>query len=293
MYNFKYYRFTNDDEKPDGSTDLSKQLFKVTGHHTNDYINPVIHPGGDLLTILSDESEFKGNYGVCLVMIPFLDTNFLNKIEKQLEDLALRFGIEKIHFTDIYGSRQLKNKRDEFIAGYIEIVNQIPKAALFIGKSREELLAELNENEMSNEEIYFTLFWNNFERIINMPNNQNNIYHISFEQEYSLDGKMENIADITFRKLYLGIEQMYKRFPDKYISICKHPHFHSKTALLHSSLADLAAYVPNKIQQKINFGIPKQKIIKNFKSELNLIKSVFQNYSGVGSKELIEIINES
>ncbi|WP_226002714.1 hypothetical protein [Paenibacillus sp. BJ-4] len=293
MHNFKYYRFTNDDEKPDDSTDLSKQLYKVTGHHSNDYIKPVVNPDGDLCTILSDESEFKGNYGVCLVMIPFLDINFLNGLEKKLEDLVLQFGIEKIHFTDIYGSKQLKNRRDEFIIGYTEIVNQIPKAALFIGKSREELLIELNEGEMSNEEIYFTLFWNNFERVITIPNTQNNIYHISFEQEYSLDGKIKNVADITFRKLYSGIEQLYEKFPDKYISICKHPHFHSKAALLYSSLADLAAYIPNKIQQKIDSGVPKPKIIKIYKSELNLIKTVFQNYSGIGSKELIEIINES
>ncbi|MDN4600661.1 hypothetical protein P5G61_05445 [Paenibacillus sp. F6_3S_P_1C] len=293
MNNFKYYRFTNNDEKSDDSTDLSKQLYKVTGHHANDYINPVINPGGDLYTILSDESEFKGNYGVCLVMMPFLATDFLNRIEKQLEDLTLQFGIKKIHFTDIYGSKQLKNRRDEFISSYAEVVNQIPKVALFIGKNKEELFTEVNEKVMSNEEIYFTLFWNNFERIITIPNTQNNIYHISVEQEYSLDGKIENIADVTFRKLYSGIEQMYPKFPSQYISICKHPHFHSKTALLYSSLADLAAYVPNKIQQKIDSGIPKQKIIKNFKSELNLIKVVFQNYSGIGSEELVQIINES
>lgn len=293
MDKFKYYRIKNDDEKSDDSTTLSKQLYKVTGHYSNDYINPVINPSGDLCTILSDESEFKGNYGVCLVMIPFLDMNFLNRVEKELEDLVLQFGIEKIHFTDIYGSKQLKNRRDEFITKYTEIVNQIPKSALFIGKNKEELLIELNETEMSNEEVYFTLFWNNFERVITIPNTQNNIYHISFEQEYSLEGKIEKIADNTFRKLYSGIDQLYEKYPDKYISICKHPHFHSKTALLYSSLADLAAYIPNKIQQKIDLGVPNHKIIKNFKSELNLIKTTFQNYSGLGSKELIQIINES
>ncbi|WP_438496641.1 hypothetical protein [Paenibacillus sp. IHBB 3054] len=293
MDKFKYYRFKNDDEKPDNSTILSNQLHKVTGHYSNDYIQPVINPGGDLCTILSDESEFKGHYGVCLVMIPFLEINFLEQIERELEDLTSQFGIEKIHFTDIYGSKQLKNRRDEFIAKYVNIVNQIPKSALFIGKNKEKLLLELNEVEISNEEIYFNLFWNILERVMAIPNTQNNIYHISFEQEYSLDGSLDSIADITFRKLYSGIDQLYERFTDKYISICKHPHFHSKTALLYSSLADLAVYVPNKIQQKIDSRVPKQKIMKNFKSELNLIKTTFQNFSGLGSNELIQIIDES
>src|SRR6266516_3248890 len=117
------------------------KLNSITGWHSNDYVKPVIKEGGDLLTIISDESKFKDHYSVSLIILPFLENQFLQSAEKKLVDLVALYSIDKIHFTDLFGSKKiLKDKRNEFLEKYVEIVKSIPMTCLSISKNRTQLL---------------------------------------------------------------------------------------------------------------------------------------------------------
>jgi hypothetical protein len=289
---FKYYRVVNKDDKSKDLSPLSKKLHSITGWYSNDYIKPVIKEGGDLFSIISDESKFKNHYSVSLIMMPFLENKFLQVAEAKLTDLVKQYAIEAIHFSDIFGSNKiLRGKRNDFLTKYTEIVKTIPMSCLSISKNKDKLLLEMGTHDASDEEVFFSLFWNSFEKIIAVLGNYN-IFHIYVEQEYDLNpGKYKDVALKLFGKLYSGINQLYGEYPNKYISICKHPQFFSKQALLYSSLGDLIAYVSNKIQYKIDFGVPAKKIMKEHAELLKLVRNVFKNYSGLPSRELINMVD--
>jgi hypothetical protein len=293
--NYKYYKLTKVDDPKDQSP-LSLELFKRTGYYASDYIKPVIKGGGQLYTILSDESEFKKHLCVSLLILPFMELISIPSLESDLVKLVHEYNIEFIHFTDIFGQyRVLGGKRNEFIDKYVGIVSKIPNmACLSLSKGKDEILNNLGRTDITNEELFYQLFWNNFERIIPAFNNED-IFHIWLEQEYDLDNtkKHKDNAGKLIRNLYSGIHYIDLKFPERYISICKYPLFYSKKALLYSSLSDLVAYASNKIQNKIDTGVPKKKIQNEYNVLLSIIRRVFKNYTGLESKELIELINES
>lgn len=289
---YKYYRLVNQDDKTKDLSPLSTKLHSITGWYSNDYIKPVIKEGGDLLSIISDESKFKDHYSVSLIIMPFLENKFLQTTEQKLMELIKLYSIEAIHFSEIFGSKKiLKDKRNAFLEKYVEIVKTIPMSCLSISKNKDNLLREMGITSASDEGLFFSLFWNSFERVISALSDYN-VFHIHFEQEYDLNPKKyRDIGLRLFEKLYSGLDQLYDRYPDKYISICKHPHFFSKQALLYSSLSDLIAYAGNKLQYKIDSGIPENKIMGEYLNLLKLIRNVFKNYSGLPSKELITMVN--
>ncbi len=291
---YKYYRIINNDDKYEDQSPLSLKLKSITDFRINDYIKPVIQQGGEIVTIIADESEFKGHFSSGLIILPYQKKEFQNKLEKDLEELIKKYGIDNIHFTSILGrERILKNNTTSFLKEYSAIVNKAPMSCLSISKSKDILLTEMKIDTMSNEEIFFSLFWNNLERVIlRFPNYS--IFHIYMEQEYSLEPKTyQSVAMKLFNKLYSGIDNLYLRVPDKYMSICKHPHFFTKKALYYSSLSDFLAYSSNKLQNKIDTGISDTKIMKEYKVILQLFKSIFFNYSGLSSSKLIELIRNS
>jgi hypothetical protein len=291
---YKYYRVLNKDDKHEDQSPLALKLFEITGFNTNDYIKPVIQEGGEIVTIIADESEFKGHFSSGLVILPYLNKEFEKSIETQLQELINKYGIKDIHFTSIFGKKRiLKNKTKSFLKEYAAIVNKVPMACLSISKSKDALLTEMKVDTLSNEEIFFSLFWNNLDRILTkFPNNS--IFHIYMEQEYSfVQNTYYNVSMKLFEKLYSGITQLYEKKPDKYMSICKHPHFFTKKALYYSSLSDFLAYSSNKIQNKIDSGISDMKIMKKYKSTLKIFKKIFQNYSGLSSRKLIELIDKA
>lgn len=289
---YKYYRLVNQDDKTKDLSPLSMKLHSITGEYSNDYIKPVIKEGGNLLSIILDESKFKDHYSVSLIIMPFLENEFLQSTEKKLENLVKMYSIEAIHFTEIFGRLKiLKDKRYAFLEKYVEIVKTIPMACLSISKNKMKLLQEMGKTSASEEDLFFSLFWNSFERVISAFCDYN-VFHIHFEQEDDLNTKKyRDIGIRLFEKLYSGINQLYDRYPEKYISICKNPHFFSKQALLYSSLSDLIAYGGNKLQHKIDNGIPEKKIMIEYADLLKLIRNVFKNYSGLPSEKLITMIN--
>lgn len=291
---YKYYRVKNNDDKHEDKTPLSSKLKSITGYHCNDYIKPVIKEAGEICTIIADESEFKGHFSSGLVILPYLNKKILSDKESKLEKLIDKYALNDIHFTNIFGRKKiLTDKRDSFLKEYSAIVNDVPMSCLSISKSKHVLLHEMKVETITNEDMFFSLFWNNFERIIaSFPNYS--IFHIYMEQEYRIAPQNYNtVALKLFNKLYSGIDQIYALFPDKYISICKHPHFFTKKALLYSSLADFLAYSSNKLQNKIDLGISDAKIINEYGDLLRLFKVIFKNYTGLPSRKIVKLINNS
>ncbi|WP_224981209.1 PIN domain-containing protein [Geomonas agri] len=290
----KYYRLLNNDDKSLDTSSISQSLSKITGFGSNDYIRPVVAGGGDIISVVADESEFKGHFSSGMVVLPYQNVKVeLPSVERKLEALINKYGLVNIHFTELFGrSKILKHKLPDFLADYLEIVRNPHMTCLSISKTDKELLEVFRCSKATREEIFFMLFWNNMDRLVNaIPNNS--IIHIYMEQEYSLDNRsFIKPADKLFSKLHSGISQLIERRPDKYISICKHPHFFTKKALYYSSLSDLISYASNKIQNKIDVGVNEKKIIKEYRPVLRLLKALFPNTSGLASEKLVELIDK-
>lgn len=290
---YTHIRYVNKDDKTNDQSPLSLKLHYITGFYLNDYIKPVIKEGGDIINIISDESVFKDHICVSLIAFPYQKMEFYEKIDKELKKLVVKYGLKSIHFTEIFGKeRILGQNRDDFLDEYTKIVVQIGQSScLSISKNKQTIIKEHGIANSSYEEIFFNLFWNNFIRLALLVNDYS-IFHIFTEQEddYIYETAIDN-AKKQFEKLYSGIDQTLNNIKPKYLSICKHPHIFTKKALLFSSLADLVAYTSNKVQNKIDSNIPPQKIIKEYGLLLKLIKNIFSNYSGLASKEFVELIN--
>ncbi len=218
----------------------------------------------------------------------------MQQIEASLHDLVKEYEIEAIHFTDIFGARrQLGKKRDEFFEKYTTIVSPLQMVCLSISNAKEDINRAMGIRTMNNEQIYFSLFWNVFSRILHHMNN-NHIYHVYVEQEHDIGpSKYERVAQLLTRKLRFGIDQMCMQYPDKYFSICKYPQFFSKRAFFHSSVSDLAAYTTNKIQSKIDAGVPNHKILKEHSFLLRLVKKTFKYYRAMASEQLVDLIDKA
>jgi hypothetical protein len=285
----KYIRLFGDPQRKRDDSPLSRKLHSITGYYADDYLPKVTVEGGDLLTIIADESEFKGHVGVGIVLLPQLESALFTRIESELESLISDAGITRLHFADFSKrNRRVRVPAGEVFGRYAEIVRRVPLACLAISKARVELVKSFTEGEYSNEELFHSLFWNNVRRAT--PGlAPNSIVHIYREIENNIT--IES-ARRDFDKLLAGMEHLsdYTSSPP---SICRHPLLFTKRALFYSSLADLAAYSNNVIQQKIDSGIPLKRIAKNYRDLLQLMRSVFANYSGLASNELIELVGSA
>ncbi len=187
---YKYYRLLNNDDKYIDKSPLSLELKQLTGFYANEYIKPVIKKGGEIVTIIADESGFKGHFSSGLIILPNKHESsigdYLKKKELELENLVEKYGLDTIHFTDIFGKKRiLKGNRDAFLKEYSEIVSEVPMVCSSISKNRDVILNEMKVEIITNEDIFYSLFWNNIENIISkFPDHS--IYHIYTEQEYSL-----------------------------------------------------------------------------------------------------------
>lgn len=288
LQDHKYFRILNNDDKAQGGNLLAEKLLSITGFYPDDYLDPVTTQGGEIVNIIVDESIFKNHYSIALVIAP-IELKTPLEIEAKLEALIEKYDLKNIHFSEIFGKKSLGMKRDDFLSEYKNIVAHIPLSCVSVSKS----LGELKENHLlvnsTNEEIFHSLFWSCFQSIIEtFP--EHSIFHLHTEQEYSLDGNLEVMAKKYFDKLYSGIAHT-KQHQNKHFSVCKHPHFFTKKALLFSSISDLLAYGSNKLQNKIDVGVPPNKILKEHNKLLLLMKSVFNNYSGMPSKKIVDIID--
>ncbi len=285
---YKFYRLLVEPSTLKVRTPLSLALHLKTGFYTNDYIQLVTEEG-EIVDIVSDESCLKNYSCISLVFLSMVKTE-QTKIEKLLENLVKKYKIESIHFVEIFGrNRILGQKRTTFLDEYATIVSQVPMLAVAFSRDKETLTNQLCQEELTQEEIYFNLFWNSF--AFCLPAFQDHtIFHIYYEADFTPETISEKLAGKLINKHETGVVQFIEK-QNKCISICKHPHFFIKAALFYSSVSDLIAYVTNKISSKICQGVPEKKILDNYNYVLmlRLIKRIFTNYTGlVEIRDLIE-----
>lgn len=286
----KYYRLHIESTSHDLSI-TSKLLHSITGYYADEYIVPATTIQ-NIFNVISDESAFKGHNGVSAVVLPIVDKNQnaakdSDNLETELEQLCKDYAIDKIHFTDILGHNSLGERRRDFLKSYVAIVSKKELWAVSFSINQSEFSHQLALPNISERELYFILFWNIMENIAEMLPNRS-IFHVYFEQDNNLS---TNLVNEYIHKIYDGLKQC-KTLEEKQDSICKHPLFFSKKALFYSSLADLAAYSNNVIQQKLDSGIPIAKIKKNHGELIEITRKVFKHYtsfhqSKIGAASLI------
>ncbi|TET06179.1 MAG: hypothetical protein E3J83_06360 [Candidatus Atribacteria bacterium] len=290
---YKYYRITYNHKTNENNSELASNLYSITQYYPKDYYKPVSKLDGPILEIISDESNIDGYYCVSLILMNFLEKELKKSIESKLKNLINIYGMNNIHFYEIFGRPNIiGNKIEGFLKEYIEIISVIPNmACLSISKNKTNILNEIGVKKSTNEEIYFNLFWNLIGRAL-YPFADGSIFHIRYELQDSLETRSINkIAKKSIDKFDSGLKFIFEKYPEKYISILKRVLTFEKQALLYSSLSDLIAYATNKIQRKINLEIPLKKIQKNNLLLLKTVKSIFKNYSGLSSKEIISMID--
>lgn len=277
----KYYRVYIDAGNSHDLSDTSTKLYSITGYYADEYILPVTTLDR-IYKIISDESAFKGHIGVCAVLMPYDDADHrAEKYETALESLCHEYGVARIHFSEIFGQTLLGKRRSEFIQKYVGIVGDLGMWAVSFSTSKAEFLNQLPYPDVSDRELYFILYWNVVEHIVeSLPTHS--IFHLYFEQDNNLS---INLATEYIGKLHDGLRQC-QSLRDRQSSICKHPLFFSKKALLFSSLSDLAAYSNNILQKKLDQGIPPAKIRKNHGELIETARLVFKNYTSLYQAKL-------
>lgn len=274
---------------------LSAELHSITGLHADDYHPTVLLPG-QIMDILSDESSSSnGDYfTVALVLMPFYSRDILHEISNKLKVVCVKYGMKNIHFDDIFGRNNiLREQIDDFIDEYVDATSPIIKNCISCSVSKRSLIENNGfSKNCSYETIYNSLFWLNFKRLSAVIP-KGSIIHIFMEQDRSLERFENSTAIREFDKLYSGLYGC-PEIKNYGHHVCKHPHITTKVDdVLHSSLADLAAYSSNKIQGKIDAGVPINKIGRRYSRILKLLKRTFYNYSGFGSAELERLIKDA
>jgi hypothetical protein len=181
----KYYRVYINTGPTHDLSEMSKKLYSITGYYADEYILPVTNLDG-IYNIISDESSFKGHVGACAVLTPYDNAQrIIEKYEQPLESLCGEFSISNIHFSEIFGQGILGKRRSEFINKYINIVSNREMWAVSFSVDKSEILNQLPFSNVKDRELYFILFWNIVEHIVeSLPTNS--VFHISFEQENNL-----------------------------------------------------------------------------------------------------------
>jgi hypothetical protein len=272
----KYYRLFIDAGEPQDLSVVSSQFHAVTGCYANEYVPPV-ESLGDIFTVISDESAFKGHSCISVVLMTYEEASRkIKECESRLEALCNEYKIKDIHFTDIIGRKSLGRAVNEFLHKYVAILGEGEIWASTFSVNKSDFLSGLQFENVSDRELYFILFWNVMEFIVEQVP-PGSIFHLNFEQENNLT---VNLATEYIGKLHDGINQC-QSLKERRASICRHPYFFSKRALLFSSLSDLAAYSNNVLQQKLDAGIPAHKLLKNHDLLIDVTRRVFKHFSGL------------
>jgi hypothetical protein len=283
---FSVFQPENKDDRP-----LSKKIRAITGHGAEYYYPPLTDKHHYLVSIISDESEFDDHLCIShIIILGYLSSNEINAYENRLNALIAEYGISSIHFSELFGKKQIlvPSRRRRFLVKYAKIVSEIPMFCTSFSTSKSKVLKEVGDIFQKTSDLYIAIRWSNLERItpILLPYS---IIHIFTEQENNLT---ENYGEELRLRLHQWI-QGSEVIKNAGHSVCLNPFVFTKRALLFSSLADLVAYGSNKVQTKIEKGIPENKILTQYGDILSLVKAVFTGYGNLTSKELIHLIDVS
>lgn len=287
-----YFQEITDENEAMFKSEFSKEVRKKTGYWAEDYMNPVISLDGDYLEIYSDESCASNElYSVGLVVVK-RDEEIFNKVSQDLDTLMKTYSLEKIHFADIFGRRNILNEKTaEFINGYMEIVSLLKASCYSVCAKKENVipLFEYNGkpvNDVASEDLYHVLFTETLKKVLR-DCKDNTIIDIWSEQENNFNSKILNRSKF---RLFDSIGRSLREYKDKYISINMQLQIALKNGTLRSSLPDLVAYMSSTMQHKLNIGISTNKIRKRHYMLLKLINGSFCDYSGLASRELVELV---
>jgi hypothetical protein len=275
----------NKDDSP-----LSMKFRAITSHGIEYYHPPLTSEHQDIVSIISDESEFNGRLCVSHILLWYLSTNKLATYETKLDNLIALYGIPSIHFTELFGQKRILApiQRRQFLIDYAKIVSEIPLFCTSFSVSRSEVLHEVGDIFQKTDDLYTAIRWSNLERIVPILRHHS-VIHIFTEQENNLTDKYGQNLILRLHQWIQGSEVV----KNSGHSVCTNPFVFSKKALLYSSLADLVAYASNKVQAKIASGIPEKKILSEYKELFSLIKTIFKGYDNLTSQELVRLIDMS
>ena len=269
---------------------LSLKFRAITSHGIEYYHPPLTSKHRDIVSIISDESEFKNRLCVSHILLWYLSANKLAAYETRLDNLIAPYGISSIHFTELFGREKILTpvQRRQFLVDYAKIVSEIPLFCTSFSISRDKVLHKVGDIFQKTDDLYTAIRWSNLERIVPILRPYS-VIHIFTEQENNLTDKYGQNLILRLHQWIQGSEVVKKSGH----AVCTNPFVFSKKALLYSSLADLVAYASNKVQAKIESGIPEKKILLQYTELFSLIKTVFRGYDNLTSRELVRLIDMS
>jgi hypothetical protein len=275
----------NKDDSP-----LSIKFRLITSHGIEYYHPTLTDKHRDIVSIISDESEFGDHLCVSHILLWYLSTDELMSYETRLDNLIAKYSIPSIHFADLFGRKKILTpiRRRQFLIDYAAIVSEIPSFCTSFSASKSYVLDKVGDIFQKTDDLYTAIRWSNLERIVPILRPYS-VIHIFTEQE-------DNFTDNYGRNLVLRLHQWIQGsevIKNSGHSVCINPFVFTKKALLYSSLADLVAYVSNKVQTKIDHGVPEKKIMSQYKEMLSLIKAVFRGYDNLTSQKLVHLIDMS
>lgn len=267
----KFYKMLINFGETHDLSPLSQKLHSITGCYANEYIPPVTELG-PVFHILVDESEFKTHACVGAVMMT-PDQYKDNATEAKLDALCSQYGFQSIHFTEIFSDAVSSATRTKFLSEYADIVRPLTLFATSFSCNKLSFLQALPFEVTDSRELYFNLFGSIFEAIAEqLP--EKCIYHVAFEKENNLS---IGLCREYVSKLYSGLIH-WRSLEDRKASVCRHPVFFSKKALLCSSSADLVAFASNRFQQKLDTGIAPKKLISRNRELVEVTREVFPHF---------------
>ena len=275
----------NKDDSP-----LSKKFRLITNHGIEYYYPTLTDKHRDIVSIISDESEFGDHLCVSHILLWYLSTDKLMAYETRLDNLIAKYGIPSIHFTDLFGRKKILApiRRREFLIDYATIVSEIPLFCTSFSIPKSDVLNKVGDIFQRTDDLYTAIRWSNLERIVPFLRPYS-VIHIFTEQENNFTDNYGNNLILRLHQWIQGSEVI----KNSGHSVCINPFVFTKKALLYSSLADLVAYVSNKVQAKIDNGVPEKKIISQYTEMLSLIKAVFRGYDNLTSQKLVHLIKMS
>lgn len=257
----------------DNQNDISKQLYKLTGYFSDDFIHPV-KKIGRILEIWSDESIFGDQFCVSLVVNCNTKEVIVNA-NAQLHQLADSYNLPYFHFTELLGNRKFfkdAKQKQTFINQFIQVLKPLKLSIYVLAQEKSITNKNYDREELSKEDIFHNLFWGSFRELMNdLQSDDIILIHKEQGNNYSDDYTRQ-----IHKSLCMGINCMLSVCFDKYISICKYPQEFSKRNFIKSAVSDFVAYSICKLQEKISKGVPIHKINKNYYMILQIYSECFQ-----------------
>lgn len=273
-------------DRPNAS-EFEKAVKEFTGHYPDDYIKPITVKV-PIFHIYIDESKLDYHYAVSGIVISKEELDSKKFINPKLSQMAEDYYVDSFHFTEIFGRiKVLRERTNDFIEEYSELVNQLEMYPFSVCKTKEEVEKYQSHKGMTDEQIFISLQWQLMFKIFKYmiwKFGINFIVHMWREQE-----------NITMEKRLLhqeNIVELLETFPFANISIYRHYEIFMKTNILYSSLSDLVAYFTTRVQSRNDDNMPEKKLIRDNYEIIKLVSKVFKEYKFIKVDSLDNYIEE-